>query len=57
MISISTFKENADNEANIKLPPSETLSTRCRPHVSARKPQKWELITMPEYPAEFSNPC
>lgn len=56
-INIKIFIENADNKAQQKLPVIAIAKTRLRPLVSAKKPHKCELTTMPIYPTEFRNPC
>lgn len=57
VINIETFKENADN-IELRMPPSKPIRiTFCRPHVSAKKPQKCEEITKPANDDESRRPC
>lgn len=56
-INVMTLNENADKRAHMNPPPIEINNTRLRPVVSAKKPHKCELITIPMYPTEFKNPC
>lgn len=51
------FIANADNIAQISAPIAVNRMVFFRPHVSAKKPQKCELITMPRNATDEINPC
>lgn len=57
IINDMILNENADNKAQTKLPLIDINKIRLLPVVSARKPQKCELNTIPIYPTEFNKPC
>lgn len=48
---------NADENEKMKLPIAATRNTFCRPHVSAKKPNRWEVHTMPKYEIALKIPC
>lgn len=51
------FIENADRNEQTKPSISDVRITFWRPHVSAMKPQKCELTTMPRYETDVNRPC
>lgn len=56
-ISHTTEPANDDRNANMHPKNSEVCITLRRPQVSARKPHKCALITMPRNAIELSSPC
>lgn len=56
IISVA-FVANADRNALITAQIAVNRIVLFRPHVSARKPQKCELITMPRNATDEINPC
>lgn len=51
------FIENAERNEQMKPSISDIRMTFWRPHVSAIKPQKCELITMPRNETDVNRPC
>lgn len=56
IISVA-FIANADRRALINAQIADNRIVLFRPHVSAKKPQKCELITMPRNATDEINPC
>lgn len=56
-VNQSTDVQNADPNAKIKPDSSDACNTFLRPHVSAKKPHKCDVETMPRKPTEFKSPC
>lgn len=51
------FVAKADRKENINAPIAAVCKTLCRPHVSAKNPQKCDVNTIPKYEMALSRPC
>lgn len=57
MIIEIVFTAKADENEKMNAPVAAKRRTFCLPQVSARKPHKWLVNTMPRYDIAERNPC
>lgn len=57
--AMSIRKSTRNAEANEKNDPNNAATERtlCRPHVSVKKPQKYDVETIPKYEMAAKTPC
>lgn len=51
------FVANADAAANMNPPIAAARKTFCRPHVSDKKPMKYDVRAIPKFETPPKNPC